>query len=180
MQLQRIRQSAEKLEYLENFFILRMNQIYETNIIDLREAVDYYKNLICASKRLFTSVWKELDAAIGIKTHSTKTYSYKYINEVVADRFSDQWLNETKQQASQYLKVQIHIFRTQIILNAQTEKQAYELCKDLLDLTFQHFDDFKNETQIGTKKKMIDFLRFQIINEISKIRERSKTISSNQ
>ncbi|CAL6089172.1 Hypothetical_protein [Hexamita inflata] len=61
------------------------------------------------------------------------------------------------------------------ILNAQSDKDARQACKDVKALTFQNFNDFKNEGVQGTRKTMMDMLGHVIDSQVKAIRTENQT-----
>ncbi|CAL6087431.1 Hypothetical_protein [Hexamita inflata] len=61
------------------------------------------------------------------------------------------------------------------ILNAQSDKDARQACKDVKALTFQNFNDFKNEGVQGTRKTMMDMLGHVIDSQVKAIRAENQT-----
>ncbi|CAL6010975.1 Hypothetical_protein [Hexamita inflata] len=71
-------------ELLTNAFVQRMQDAYNVQFPGIREAIQYYQILSLQDKRRFTNCWKELDRLIGKEPKGSKSYSFKFINEVIA------------------------------------------------------------------------------------------------
>ncbi|CAL6010966.1 Hypothetical_protein [Hexamita inflata] len=175
--MQRSRQTVSKCkktgEILKTGFVNFMQIIYNIQFPGIREALVYYRNLSSLDKRRFTNSWKEMDRLIGKEPKGSKTYSYKFINEVVAGQFINNWQNETKQKARNFAQSIIYQ-RMEQFSDLKTDAEMYEQCKDVIDLTFQEFNNFQNEEVVGTAKVLQDMLRHFINSEIPKIRTQLK------
>ncbi|CAL6046959.1 Hypothetical_protein [Hexamita inflata] len=175
--MQRSRQTISKCEEtsqnLGNGFVNLMQIIYNEQFLGIREAIEYYQILSLQDKRRFTNSWKELDRSIGKEPKGSKTYSYKFINEVVAGQFFNKWSDETKEKARNFVR---HIIyqRMEQFSDQKTDDEMSELCKDVIDLTFKNFNNFKNEEVVGAPKVMQDMLRHLILQQIPKIRTQLK------
>ncbi|CAL6093354.1 Hypothetical_protein [Hexamita inflata] len=156
--MSRTRPTLVQQAELEEGFVHMLNQICQTNIINLQEAVYFFKDLSYPIKRQFD--WKQLDNTIGFG-YERKTYSYKYINDVVFERFCNKWTEETKSKAKQFALKEINR-RRELLQTANSDKAAFELCKDIKKLTLDHFGDFKMEVVVGSSKTMNDMLRHYI------------------
>ncbi|CAL5985886.1 Hypothetical_protein [Hexamita inflata] len=169
----RIRPNVNMKKNLITNFVWRMQIVYQINLTDTCDIIEYYKNLPLDAKHLFTNIWKELDISIGKIPNGSKTYSYKFINEVVAGQFSDKWPVQVKERAKNFARPAIYQRMEQFSGN-KSDDEMYELCKDIIELTFQAFNNFQNEEIVGTSKIMQDMLRHFIIFEIPRIRAQLK------
>ncbi|CAL6087497.1 Hypothetical_protein [Hexamita inflata] len=101
---QTISKCEETSKLLMTGFKAKMQRMYNMQFPGIREAIEYYKNLSSLDKRRFTNSWKELDRSIGKEPKGSKTYSYKFINEVVAGKLYDEWSDETKEKARNFAR----------------------------------------------------------------------------
>ncbi|CAL6087475.1 Hypothetical_protein [Hexamita inflata] len=172
--MQRSRQTVSKCkktgEILKTGFVNFMQIMYNIQFPGIREALVYYRNLSSLDKRRFTNSWKELDRLIGKEPKGSKTYSYKFINEVVAGQFINNWQNETKEKARNFAQSIIYQRMEQFL----DQKTDAEMCKDVIDLTFQEFNNFQDEEVVGTAKVLQDMLRHFTNSKIPKIRTQQK------
>ncbi|CAL6010976.1 Hypothetical_protein [Hexamita inflata] len=174
---QTISKCEETSKILTNGFKAKMQRIYNIYLPDIREAIEYYQILSLQDKRRFTNSWKELDRLIGKEPKGSKTYSYKFINEVVAGKLYDEWSNETKEKARNFAQSIIYQ-RMEQFSDSKTDAEMYEQCKDVIDLTFREFNNFQKEEVVGTDKVLQDMLRHFINSEIPRIRVELKRKAS--
>ncbi|CAL6077949.1 Hypothetical_protein [Hexamita inflata] len=160
-------------EILISSFVNFMQIIYNIQFPGIREALVYYRNLSSLDKRRFTNCWKELDRSIVKEPRGSKTYSYKFINEVVAGKLYDEWQNEIKEKARNFAQPIIYQ-RMEQFSDQKTDAEMYEQCKDIIDLTFREFNNFQNEEVVGAPKVLQDMLRHLILLQIPKIRTQLK------
>ncbi|CAL6045662.1 Hypothetical_protein [Hexamita inflata] len=171
--MSRIRLNENMKNNLITNYVCRMQTVYQIQLTEICDIIEYYKNLPLYAKHLFTNSWKELDKSIEKNPNGSKTYSYKFINEVVAGQFSDKWSVQVKERARNFARPIIYQ-RMEQYSGEKSDVQMYELCKDIIELTFQAFGNFQNEKVVGTPKILQDMLRHFIIFEIPRIRAQLK------
>ncbi|CAL6087425.1 Hypothetical_protein [Hexamita inflata] len=166
---QRWRPSKDNKEYIETTFLQNINEKYKMDFIQLEDAVRFYLSRAKYQKLLFTHVWNEIDVAIKVNPDMKKSYSYKYITDVVVQRLSQKWGDDTILKAREFA-ISLICNILEGLPKTCTENEARQACKDVKALTFQNFNDFKNEGVQGTRKTMMDMLGHVIDSQVKAIR----------
>ncbi|CAL6060549.1 Hypothetical_protein [Hexamita inflata] len=166
--MKRWRPSYDNEQYIETTFLQNINEIFKKDFTKLDDAVRFYLSRAKYQKLLFTHVWDEIDVAIKVNPDMKKSYSYKYITDVVVQRLSSKWGEDTILKAREFaLSLICNILEG--LPKPCTEDEARQACKDVKALTFQNFNDFKNEGVQGTRKTMMDMLGHVTQNQIQTI-----------
>ncbi|CAL6010946.1 Hypothetical_protein [Hexamita inflata] len=168
--MKRWRPSYDNEQYIETTFQQKVNEIYKKYFTKLEDAVNYYQSCPKFQKLQFTQVWDDIDIVIGVNPDDKKkkSYSYKYITDVVVQRLSPKWEDDTIQKAREFAKSLISDI-LKGLSKPFTEDEARQACKDVKDRTFAQFNDFQNERVQGTRKTMMDMLGHVIQNQIQTI-----------
>ncbi|CAL6089171.1 Hypothetical_protein [Hexamita inflata] len=169
---QRKRISREIEQQLEENFVLQVNKIYSVNTTNIQEALEYYQQLTMGSKRVFS--WKTLDNSIGHSGYPTKSYSYKYVNEVVAGRFSEKLSPELKYKAREHA---CDLFRSKFSLMQKTDRLHFlELRAVVIKETVSFVE---KQVQVSfCKKSLTDMLR-NALDEQIQIKQNKEQIQQN-
>ncbi|CAL6005786.1 Hypothetical_protein [Hexamita inflata] len=159
----RWRRTDEEKSKVEDLFIQKINLEYVQSFSLLKDAVVYYQSCKKAEKTKFTPLWRQIDREIG--AYTKKSYSYKYINEVVVKSFSKQWENDTKIRAKQYTQTLIQEYITNKLEITDTAH------RDIIQRTFNHFNNFSKEKVVGHHDTMKDMLNHFILREIDNLKK---------
>ncbi|CAL6010938.1 Hypothetical_protein [Hexamita inflata] len=172
---QRKRISREMELQLEDNFVLQVNKIYSVNTTSIQEALEYYQQLTMGSKRLFN--WKSLDNSIGHSGYPTKSYSYKYVNEVVAGRFSEKLSPELKYKAREHA---CGLFRSRLNLMKKTDRLHFLELRAVVIKETVSFVEKQAKTNF-CKKSLTDMLRNALDEQIKyNTAEFTKKVQSNK
>ncbi|CAL6116749.1 Hypothetical_protein [Hexamita inflata] len=166
--MKRWRPSYDDEQYIEITFQQKVNEIFKKDFTKLEDAVRFYQLCAKYQKLMFTHVWNEIDVTVKVNPDMKKSYSYKYITDVVVQRLSSKWGEDTILKAREFVKSLICDILEELPKPC-TENEARQACKDVKALTFQNFNDFKNEGVQGTRKTMMDMLGHVIQNQIQTI-----------
>ncbi|CAL6060515.1 Hypothetical_protein [Hexamita inflata] len=98
----RVHISEAQAAKLADAFVSMVNRCYEQKAAEFGEALNFFLGLSMSDKRAFQ--WRELDAAIGHPGYKTKSFSYKYVTEVLSAKQRDKWPAELKQLALKYFR----------------------------------------------------------------------------
>ncbi|CAL6010864.1 Hypothetical_protein [Hexamita inflata] len=159
---QRKRISHEIERQLEENFVLQLNATYNVNYQSVKQAIDYYQQQPVGSKRLFD--WKQLDVSIGHKSYPRKSYSYKYINIVIAKRFLEKLSPEIKQLARGYA---CHLLSKYNKICKADKQSILELRYAVIKETCVFVD--QRVTINFCKKSLVDMLRHTLDEQIQAI-----------
>ncbi|CAL6025896.1 Hypothetical_protein [Hexamita inflata] len=161
---QRNRITPEQKEQLEIQFVVYVNKIFNINSNSFKEAYEYYQQLSLGEKRKVN--WKELDKLIGRPSYPTKSFSYKFVNEVLSHQVKDMWPKEYKQQAQKYV-YQLLERKRQDMLECQNDNDIIALRKEIINETLSTLGE-ESLTKYP-KKTMFDMLRNIVTIEITKV-----------
>ncbi|CAL6046937.1 Hypothetical_protein [Hexamita inflata] len=168
----RTKLNQEQITTIETTALEQINKKYDQTFTNVEDAATFFKQLSRVQTLRFTDVWTIIDADVG-KGDLQKSYSYKHITETVIKRSmkgqGKKWDEGILIKAKEYVLALILQKRDEI-LNAQSDKEARQACKDVKALTFQNFNDFKNEGVQGTRKTMMDMLGHVIDSQVKAIR----------
>ncbi|CAL6010918.1 Hypothetical_protein [Hexamita inflata] len=169
----RKRISREMELQLEDNFVLQVNKIYSVNTTSIQEALEYYQQLTMGSKRLFN--WKSLDNSIGHSGYPTKSYSYKYVNEVVAGRFLEKLSPELKYKAREHACA---LFRSKFNLMKKTDRLHFLELRAIVIKETVSFVEIQAKTSF-CKKSLTDMLR-NVLDEQIQIKQNREQITEIQ
>ncbi|CAL6028303.1 Hypothetical_protein [Hexamita inflata] len=159
----RWRRTDEEMQKVDDLFIQKINLEYVQSFSLLKDAVMYYQSCGKTKKSRFTQLWRQIDKEIGAQTK--KSYSYKYINEVVVKSFSKPWGNNTKVRAKQYMQTLIQEYITNMLELTDTAR------RDIIQRTFNHFNNFSKEKVVGHHDTMKDMLNHFILSQIDYLKK---------
>ncbi|CAL6010870.1 Hypothetical_protein [Hexamita inflata] len=159
---QRKRISHEIERQLEENFVLQLNATYNVNYVSVKQAIEYYQQQPVGIKRLFD--WKQLDVSIGHKSYPRKSYSYKYINIVIAKRFLEKLSPEIKQLARGYA---CHLLSKYNKICKADKQSILELRYAVIKETCVFVD--QRVTINFCKKSLVDMLRHTLDEQIQYI-----------
>ncbi|CAL6045767.1 Hypothetical_protein [Hexamita inflata] len=71
--------------YQQKFFSLFQNTYFEFQVKSIQDAIMQLKLMNCYQKRRFN--WFQFDQIIGHKSYEKKSFSYKYVNEVLYKKY---------------------------------------------------------------------------------------------
>ncbi|CAL6092024.1 Hypothetical_protein [Hexamita inflata] len=159
---QRLRISQEIECKLKENFVLQLNATYDVNYVSVQHAIEYYQQQPVGVKRLFD--WKLLDASIGHKSYARKSYSYKYINIVIARRFLEKLSPEIKQLAKEHA---CHLLKSFNIKYQSDNQYILELRYAVIKETCAFVE--QRVTIDFCKKSLVDMLRHTLDERIQAI-----------
>ncbi|CAL6009247.1 Hypothetical_protein [Hexamita inflata] len=159
----RWRRTDDEKSKVDDLFIQKINLEYVQSFSLLKDAVAYYQSCGKTKKTRFTPLWRQIDREIV--AYTKKSYSYKYINEVVVKSFCKQWENDTKVRAKQYTQTLIQEYITNKLELTDTAR------RDIIQRTFNHFNNFSKEKVVGHHDTMKDMLNHFILSQIGNLKK---------
>ncbi|CAL6010920.1 Hypothetical_protein [Hexamita inflata] len=175
---QRTRTTVEQRNQLKANFLAQFNKCYECDLDSLEAAVLQFKRLSRTSKRLFD--WVALDRSINHPSYSSKSFSYKFINEVVAAEFTPEI------QLVDIQDIALHqIYKYKIDLS-KSKQELVDLRKQIVqDTLYVAFGVQSRDKNYYQRKQIVDSLNYFVLKRIENIqlgkeqRESEKGTTSN-
>ncbi|CAL6089170.1 Hypothetical_protein [Hexamita inflata] len=158
----RTRTTVEQRNQLKANFLAQFNKCYDCNLDSPEAAVLQFKRLSRTEKRLFD--WIALDRSINHPSYSSKSFSYKFINEVVAAEFTQQIKLVDIQDTALH-----QIYKYKIDLS-KSKQELIDLRKQIVqDTLFAVFGVQSRDKNYYQRKQIVDSLNYFILKRIENI-----------
>ncbi|CAL6010874.1 Hypothetical_protein [Hexamita inflata] len=161
----RIKTTIDQRNQIKLNFMEQFNECYSENAQSVEEAVMLFKNLSRSEKRKFN--WLALDESIGKSSYKSKSFSYKYINEVVALEFAQETVNITDLQPLAYNLIQQQLAEIQSL---KSNEQFTFIQKQIVqDTLFYTFNIQTREENYYQRKRIVDALNYYVQKQMQTI-----------
>ncbi|CAL6089189.1 Hypothetical_protein [Hexamita inflata] len=161
----RVKTTIDQRNQIKLNFLQQFNECYAENALSVEEAVMRFKNLSRSEKRIFN--WLALDESIGKSSYKSKSFSYKYINEVVALEFAQETVNITDLQPLAYNLIQQQLADIQAL---KSNEQFTFIQKQIVqDTLFYTFNIQTREENYYQRKRIVDALNYFVQKQMQTI-----------
>ncbi|CAL6089175.1 Hypothetical_protein [Hexamita inflata] len=168
---QRLKISIEQCTQLKQLFYKYINTVYSKYFTTFDDAYVYYNKLTIGEKRQFRK-WHEIDENINHKNNCKKSFSYKYVTEVLAAKRQSKWTKLDLERAKQLANTQFQLIQDKILTDL-SNKEILIIRSKLIDTVYNQVKN--NEC---TAKSMKDMLRNQFNKLIMKALQHNQQINN--